>query len=195
MIIETPVARVVGVDSSLTGSGVARIDERGIALARIGSKGSKVDDLASRTTRLRGNVRRILDFALDGLDRQARGPLPVFAIEAPIPTPGGHAHDRSGQWWLLVHLLSKEGIVVEISPSSVKLYATGKGNAEKDAVLAAAVRTFPDLEVDGNDKADGLWLAAMVRRQLGAPIETSRSKVAVAALDRVRWPSAIAERG
>lgn len=195
MIIDTPVARVVGIDSSLTGSGVVRIDERGIAVATIGSKGRKIDSLADRTTRLRGNVRRVLDFALDGLDRQARGPLPVFAIEAPIPTPGGHQHDRSGQWWLLVHLLSKEGLVVEIAPTSLKLYATGKGNADKDAVLAAAIRTFPDVDVQGNDVADGLWLAAMVRRQLAAPIERSRTAVSVAALDRVRWPSAIAERG
>lgn len=195
MIIETPVARVVGIDSSLTGSGVARIDERGIALSVVGSQGRQLDDLATRTTRLRGNVRRILDFALDGLDRQARGPLPVFAIEGPAFTTKGHAHDRSGQWWLLVHLLAKEGIVVEIPPSSLKLYATNRGNADKDEVLAAAIRAFPEVDVRNNNAADALWLAAMVRRQVAAPIEKSRSKVAASALDRVRWPSAIAERG
>lgn len=195
MIVDVPVARVVGVDSSLTASGVARIDERGIALAVLGSQGRQIDDLATRTTRLRGNVRRVLDFALDGLDRQARGPLPVFAIEGPAFTTKGHAHDRSGQWWLLVHLLSKEGLVVEIPPSSMKLYATGRGGADKDEVLAAAIRAFPDADVRNNNAADALWLAAMVRRQLGAPIEKSRSKVSAAALDRVRWPGAIAERG
>lgn len=194
MSAQTPVARVVGVDPSLTASGLARIDGRGIALREVGSQGKQLDDLATRTTRLRGNVRRVLDFVLDGVDRQERGPLPVFAIEGPAFTTKGHAHDRSGQWWLLVHLLSKEGIVVEIPPSSLKLYATGRGSADKDAVLAAAIRAFPDVDVSTNNTADALWLAAMVRRQIGAPIEPSRSKVAVGALDRVRWPSAIAER-
>jgi crossover junction endodeoxyribonuclease RuvC len=187
------IPRVVGIDSSLTSAGLCRVDPHETRTTTVGSKGRAQASTAEQLTRIRGNVRRILDFCLEGLDRS--GPLPVFAIEGPaFASSTAYAHEMAGQWWLLVHLLSKEGIVVQIPPSSLKLYATGKGNAKKDVVLAAAVKTFPDIDVTGNDIADGTFLAAMVCRHLGAPIETSRSRVAVAALDRVRWPSAIAER-
>jgi Holliday junction resolvasome RuvABC endonuclease subunit len=191
------IPRVVGIDSSLTSAGLCRVDAvdgwTDVRTTTVGSKGHLGSSLAENLTRVRGNVRRILDFSLDGLDRS--GPLPIFAIEGPaFASSTAFAHLMAGQWWLLVHLLAKEGIVVEIPPSSLKLYATGKGNAKKDVVLAAAVKTYPDIEVTGNDIADGVTLAAMVRRQLGAPIEPSRARITASALDRVRWPMQIAER-
>lgn len=55
-----------------------------------------------------------------------------------------------------------------VAPSSVKVYATGKGNASKNEVLTAAVRR---LGYDGSDDnvADALWLHAAVSDALGNP--------------------------
>lgn len=55
-----------------------------------------------------------------------------------------------------------------VAPSSVKKYATGKGNAGKAEVLTSAVRR---LGYDGSDDnvADAMWLHAAVMDALGQP--------------------------
>lgn len=52
------------------------------------------------------------------------------------------------------------------SPAEVKKAATGKGNARKELVLAAARRRWPDV-LDDN-QADALWLLDLARRDYGA---------------------------
>ena len=63
--------------------------------------------------------------------------------------------------------------VAEVAPALLKKYATGKGNAAKDEVLASVVRRYPQVDISGNDISDALVLAAMGARQLRTPIETS----------------------
>ena len=58
---------------------------------------------------------------------------------------------------------------VEVAPSSVKKYATGKGNANKNAMLVAAGRRL-GYEGDSNDEADAAWLCALVLDALGCPV-------------------------
>lgn len=55
-----------------------------------------------------------------------------------------------------------------VAPSSVKKYATGKGNAGKAEVLTSAVRR---LGYDGHDDnvADAMWLHAAVMDAVGQP--------------------------
>lgn len=57
---------------------------------------------------------------------------------------------------------------VEVAPSSVKKYATGKGNASKNAMLVAAGKRL-GYDGDSNDEADAMWLHALVRDALGLP--------------------------
>ena len=51
---------------------------------------------------------------------------------------------------------------IVVAPPTLKKLATGKGNAPKEAVLAAAIRKlgYPG---SSNDEADALWLAHMAR--------------------------------
>lgn len=58
-----------------------------------------------------------------------------------------------------------------VAPSSVKKYATGKGNAGKAEVLTSAVRR---LGYDGSDDnvADAMWLHAACMDALGQPTVT-----------------------
>jgi len=58
-----------------------------------------------------------------------------------------------------------------VTPSTIKQYATGKGNASKDDVLLAAVRRL-GYEGKSKDEADALWLYALTMHALGAPIAT-----------------------
>lgn len=75
---------------------------------------------------------------------------------------------------------------VEVAPASLKLYATGKGNASKDDVLVAAVRI--NAPVANNDEADAWWLWAMALDRYGVeqwPVPPKNRT----ALDKVEWPS------
>lgn len=77
--------------------------------------------------------------------------------------------------------------IVIITPSQRAKYATGKGNASKDAVLLAVARRYPTVEVTDNNEADALVLAAMIARLAGRPIETSLPQTHLDALAKVRW--------
>lgn len=105
------------------------------------------------------------------------------------------AHDpgleRAGLWWMLRERLDAWGVPVAVAPpSAVKKYATGVGNADKDRVLAAVIRRWPDVEVTGNDEADALCLAALGRDWLGlgSPVPEAH-RVAVASC---LWPERVA---
>jgi crossover junction endodeoxyribonuclease RuvC len=65
---------------------------------------------------------------------------------------------------------------IEVAPHSIKKYATGKGNAPKDAVLVEAVRRLGYDGAQGPDGADALWLWALVREAAGEPVVTVPAK-------------------
>jgi len=75
-----------------------------------------------------------------------------------------------------------------VSPSQVKQYVTGRGNAPKDAVLMNAVRRFPDIEFETNDEADALGMLAMgVRHLRQTPFDTSPTVAMLKAMEKIRW--------
>jgi crossover junction endodeoxyribonuclease RuvC len=81
--------------------------------------------------------------------------------------------------------LADRGIrFVEIPPACVKLFATGKGNAKKNDVFAAAIRK---LGYAGNDhnEADALWLHRMAMDVYGDRELTEYQQRAVS---KVPWP-------
>jgi crossover junction endodeoxyribonuclease RuvC len=97
----------------------------------------------------------------------------LIAIEGPAPSKSmGHVHERGGLWWMVVNDLDTDGFrIVVVGPTTLKKYATGRGNAGKDEVLLAAARRFPWFK-GGNDEADALWLAAIAAELSGQPIVT-----------------------
>lgn len=74
---------------------------------------------------------------------------------------------------------------VEIPPSCVKLFATGKGNAPKDEVLAAAIRKLGYARANHNE-ADALWLLEMARAHYSDV--TLRTESQDRALSKIEWP-------
>ncbi len=174
--------RVVGVDLSLTSTGVCVIDYTGVHLARIRSTGRKDASLYDRYERLDRLVCDIETWTCSA---------DLVVMEG--PSYGQHRqggqHDRAGLWWLVaLNAICNVGNLAEVPPATRSKYATGKGNAPKDHVLASVVRRYPDVTVDGNDTADALVLAAMGARALGQPIETSLPQANLAAMDAVAWP-------
>lgn len=176
---------MVGIDLSLTSTGLATPAE----VQRVRSKGVAKDSLALRYARLLALHDQVLAAA-------TRPRLPnLVVIEGPsVNSRYGHAHDRSGLWWLVVGgLFEMEVPVAVMAPAARCKYATGKGSAPKDTVLSETVRRYRRFAVDGNDTADALVLCAAGMDRLGHPLvdlpQTHR-----AALDKVEWPADLKAR-
>lgn len=158
----------VGIDPSLTSTGraVHWLNPEMTDLQRIRSTGSK-----DATWSERG--RRIIDIAM-----QATRGIPehsLVVMESPsYGSVGGAQHDRSGLWWQIHNNLRRlECTIVAAAPSQRMKYITGTGRADKDKVLAAAIRRYPHLDITGNDIADAVIFMAMAARLAGHPLEDS----------------------
>lgn len=98
----------------------------------------------------------------------------------------GH-HERAGLWWLITHhMWTRQIPFVVVPPATLKRYATGKGVADKSAMVLAAARHWKWYEGTA-DEADALWLAAMAADHLGQPM-AQMPAAHRKALDAVTWP-------
>lgn len=179
---EAPVAavrpRVIGVDLSLTSTGVAGADwATTIAGGSLAKKGATLQQKWTRICRVRG---RLLEY-LDSAD--------LVVIEGPAfasNDPG--AHERAALWWRIVgRCLSNDVPVAVVPPSTLKVYATGNGRASKEDVVQQVQRRWSHITFRGNDQADAIALCAMGLDHLGHPTvelpQTHRR-----ALVSVTWP-------
>lgn len=144
-----------GLDLSLTATGIAII----------GVGRPKAIEYKPKT---RG-YQRLADITETVL-REVKG-CDVIAVEGLAFGAKGSAVFQTGGLWYVVGLeLWRAGLtVVTIPPANAKKYATGKGNSDKDQVLAAVIRRF-DTDLTGNNAADALVLAAMTADYYGHPV-------------------------
>lgn len=175
--------KVVGLDLSLTGAGVATVQD-GQATVREYGSASTTADLRARGLRIRGLASPIIRDCL-GAD--------LVLVEDLFMGPGtGKQLDRAGLWWVIVASLTSRGIpTVEVTNNHLKMYALGKGGGkgtDKDHVLAAVVRRYPQVEVTSNNTADALVLACAGARYLGEPVEPDLPATHVKALAAIKWP-------
>ena len=85
-------------------------------------------------------------------------------------------------------LLHRLGIpVVDVPPATLKKYATGRGNAPKDEMIAAAIRRFGFAGCDNNE-ADAYLLWCLAHHAAGAPV-VEVPKVNAEAVSRLPWPA------
>lgn len=166
--------RVIGLDLSLTSTGVAS------NLGWVGRIVTKPNPAVSTMARLRHIRGEVLD--------HVRGSDLVVVEGLSLGSQTGQHLSRAGMWHLVMEAVDAAGIPwAEVAPTGVKLYATGRGNAGKDLVLAAVIRRWPAIEVSGNDEADALVLAAMGADHFGVPM-AAMPEVHRKALRKVRWP-------
>lgn len=173
--------KAVGIDPSLTSSGVVAIDleTREVDIHRVKSTGKKDDTWEMRHDRQVDLEDRIGQFF---------GPGVIVGIEGPsYGNTQGSVHDRAGLWWTIYRRAISSGADVRVVPIASRIrYAIGKGAGSKDAVLAATVKRYPELNITGNDEADGFLVAALTARSVDQPYETDPlAKIYLAALDKV----------
>jgi crossover junction endodeoxyribonuclease RuvC len=185
----------MGLDLSLTGSGVAVLrspervafsDDPAAEVYTFGERGSNSDTLYERIER----IERLVELILGVVHNSMEWPDVVMIEQPAYDQSTGKTHDRSGLWWDVVRSLAKiKAIpVIEVGTSKVKIYATGKGTNRKDAIMAAAIRRYPEIEISNNNESDAAVLAAMGMRLLGAPIEESLPQTHLRAMEGLVLP-------
>ena len=176
---------ILGLDLSLAKTGMAKICT------------SPLQEWSTRTLKPPTKVMKAaghdrLAWILAEIEQAAVG-VTVAAIEGPayhVPAGGqrGH-HERAGLWWMVTHMLWTKGVhIVVIPPDSLKLYAAGKGGADKDAVLVAAAHAFGEQFTGDNNAADALWLAHMAADHYGSAVVQVTQQARRAALKPLTWP-------
>jgi len=183
---ETGTPFVLGVDLSLTSTGLAGVAVEG---PREGNPNPQVHVETERVqSRLAGHDR--LEEILTRVVRVART-AQLVVIEGLAFAAHDTGRQGAGLSWLVRHELWREGVPVALVPPANRIqYALGKGVGSKDVVLAATVLRYRQLAtVQGNDEADALLLAAMGSRHLGRPIEEELPAKHLAALTKAAWPA------
>ena len=172
-------SRVVGLDLSLTGTGIASIGEFGF---------DAVETIKTPAAKIKGHDR--LAKILDQITSHVLG-ADLVVVEGPsFGSQGDALHQMGGLWWMVSHRLWRLGVPYRVaSPSQVKKYATGKGggpDAGKDAVVIAVTKRYPEAGVKDNNQADAVVLAAIGRRLLGEEIEESMPKANLEVMAKIR---------
>lgn len=130
---------------------------------------------------------RRLVYIRDEVLRRADG-AGVVVLEGYAFARENQAHQLGELGGVLRVALHEAGLpFVVLAPSKLKLYATGKGNAKKEEVLAEAVRRLR-YAGSSTDEADALWLLAMAFHGYGVPIWRVPQNH-LRGLRDVRWPT------
>lgn len=174
----------VGLDLSLTSSGVAAIDlDTGeVSTALVKTKGKKTDRLPTHAQRC-ADITHNITALVDQVSPEA------IALETAYfsTKEDSSAHRRAGMWWSVVLSLIGRYPIIEVSPTGLKKFATGKGNATKPMMVGTAVNKWgrdvlPD---DNSDRADAVFLASFAAFGLGGknlPIDPTEYRKAVSVL-------------
>lgn len=173
--------RVIGLDLSLTATGVA--SEHGLHTIRSKALGDGLPERAARVEGIVSGVRHAVTGVSPWLFTD---PPELVVIEAPaFSRTTGHHHDRSGLWWLVIDRLRSLDIpVVEVPPTSLKKFATGRGNADKGDVRLACYK-HAGLEVRDDNQADAYWLRQIGLHLLDDPDRTKLPATHLAALAKI----------
>jgi len=167
--------RILALDLSLTRTGVCEDDGACSCI---------------RTDKLRGMPR------IDHIARQVQrlaGGVDLVVIEGYSYASANQAHQVGELGGCVRFLLHRLGVPwVDVAPSTLKKFATGRGNAGKDEMIAAAIRRFGFAGSDNNE-ADAYLLWCMARHAYGAPVVPVPAPQA-AASEKVSWPQVVGRR-
>jgi len=161
---------IVGLDLSLTATGYASATR--VATIKTATRGTH------RLLELRAKILQLVIGDVADL---------VVIEDYAFHGQGAHSHEL-GELGGVIRLALFEAHIefVTVIPSTLKKFATGKGNASKEEMLVAAVRA--GAPVSTNNEADAWWLRAAGCQHYGEPL-VSRPKVQRDALNKVAWPA------
>ncbi len=182
--------KITGLDLSLTRTGVAHAHlerETWATTCRIAPH-----------SRL-GTGHQRLQYVLTEIGNHTHGSDLILLEAIAFSRSNNAAAAGHGLWWLVAHALWRRGQpYVVVTTQQLKIYALGRASGqgenkvEKDDVLAAMIKRYPDVEIAGNDGADALALAGIGAHKLGfplRPVPQTHSRV----LEMITWPPFVEE--
>jgi len=118
-------------------------------------KGEDHEARIARAAQLAGTVKELLA----GVDAED-----VIAIESPSVAGRGQGHATGEVFGLVLRVVISEaaGQWFLVNPMHLKMFATGKGRAEKDEIRLAVFKRW-GFEAETNDEIDAFVLAQMAR--------------------------------
>lgn len=184
----------VGLDTSLTGTGIAHAYRDGFrhAAATWLLESAAPPEAVAAQVGVRAD--RLVTLAGAIVERVAACEPELVCVERPAySSTSGSTTDRAGLWWLVLARIHRalRVPIVDVVNNHLKMYAVGSGRASKDQVLAAAIRRYGTLvpTLDDNNEADALHLAALgFHRLTGSPL-VSLPQTHHRALTAVKWPT------
>ena len=173
---------VLGVDPSLTATGLAVVGPGMCITTTVGTKGKRADSLTDRDRRLAHLTERVADFITPAVR--------LAVIEGPARVTVGSTLDRYGLWWRLVHRLHSRDIPVAVcAPATRAKWAAGTGRADKAAVAAHLARMWQAVELADDNQSDALALATMGAQYLGLNLACGQPLARhLDTLPAVKWP-------
>lgn len=165
---DAPGLTVIGLDLSLTGTGVAAIavDTAALTTAVHSSPPPAADTHAAHAARHRQLV--------DGIVNQVVAAEPALVVvegmQFSMKSRDSSSARRGFLWWAVIEGLCDAGVpLMEVTPQQIKLFATGKGNASKSEVVGAYAKSWPDAPMGRNveDRADAAAAAALGAAYVG----------------------------
>lgn len=158
----------VGLDVSLTGTGVAVIEAGKPPRVGVFRSRPKGPELEQRARRVMDLVGEVMGFVMTDWDSE--GDYRV-AIEEPLPgnktEQAGNAWDRAYLWWTLASRFIGVNPLSQVNPSTLKTFGFLRGSAPAGAdgkalMMARAAQDFPGVDFIDNNGCDALFLAEMV---------------------------------
>lgn len=172
--------RILGIDTSLTGTGLARIDVTPSSPHEpTGSFDISVVTV-SATKPGKDKSKRAMARRVNGLIEQVEWCFKDDEPDAVGMEGLAYSAGNSSAWvlaWVfgrVIELCEEYDVPLTIvAPTARIKFAVGKGGGpgtDKDHVLAAAIKLFPEADITGNNEADAAIVGAVVCQQLGLPI-------------------------
>lgn len=165
--------RICGLDLSLAKTGVAHLEsqvdnEWTLTTSKITSPPHDQKDLRALRDRM-DHIRAACVYEV----KYAQ----LVVLEGPsLSSKGSAAKDLAGLWHLVYDRLCVDYRVLVVPPSSLKKWATGKGNVGKPQVAVGLHRTLPqdvfgvDFAAVDDNEADAAGLSAIGAQALGLPV-------------------------
>ena len=177
--------RVLGIDTSLTGTGLALIDIATWPPSRPPRQGGEPVEFSADTVTVsaskptKDKSKRAMARRVNGLIEQIE-----WCFKDDRPDQVGlealaYGARGEGAWvlpWIfgrVIELCETYDVPLQVVATTARAkFATGKGNADKDTVLLATSRQFMPNEVHpkNNNEADALIVGAVVCQKIGLPI-------------------------
>ena len=161
-------AITIGIDASLNGTGVICLKDETTELhKRIESKLKGVKRLI--------DIEDTLKFIVDKL------PADLILIEGYAYAAKNQAHQIGELGGVIRTMLEKRGLPwIEVAPSQVKKFASGKGNAKKDLVMLNVYKKW-GVEFASSDEADAYVIARIGQALLSKDTELTQYQAEVIA--------------